>query len=191
MPRKTPLVLAQQGISDTKRGTSEDKEGDDGYHSLDGVSPVDDFESNDSVCEFKSNLRKLLPGLQESSYVVRPGQVKGTRRSARQKKPPTKWNEDARFVAEPPRSVKKISVREGTSEGMPSTPLLISDWSDAQISNYCNACGIFFSDSDSHQIDCINYIRNLEMMKGSPVVGQTETPVEVRQAGASSEARKC
>lgn len=74
---------------------------------------------------------------------------------------------------------------------MPSTPLLIFDWSDAQISNYCNACGIVFPDSDSHQIDCINYIRNLEMMKGSPVVGQTETPVEVHQTGASSEACEC
>lgn len=107
MPRQTPLVLAQQGISDTKRGTSEDKEGDDGYHSLERDSPVDDFESDDSVCEFESNLRKLLPGLQESSSVVRPGQVKGIRRSAWQKKPSTKWNEDAGSVAEPPRSVKK------------------------------------------------------------------------------------
>lgn len=97
-----------------------------------------------------------------SSSAVHLDQKMGTRLSERQKKPSTKCNEHAGFVAEPPRSVKKKSAREGTLEGMPSTLLLIFDWLDAQISSYCNACGIVFTDSESHLVDCINYIRNLE-----------------------------
>lgn len=84
--------------------------------------------------------------------------------------------------------MKKKSAKEGTLEGMPYTPLLIFDWLDAQISSYCNACGIVFTNSESYLVDCINYIRNLGSVKGVPVEGQTETLVEVHQEGTSSEA---
>lgn len=44
-------------------------------------------------------------------------------------------------------------------EGTSSKPLLISDWSNAQFSYYCNACGIDFGDSAN---ECFNHIPMLE-----------------------------
>lgn len=51
-----------------------------------------------------------------------------------------------------------------TFEGTPSNALLISNWSNAQIANYCDACCIFFSESVN---DCLNHICILEKNRAS------------------------
>lgn len=86
------------------------------------------------------------------------------------------FNEDAGFIVEPPKSIKKkVSSRgRGIAEGT-SKPLLLSDWSNAQISNYCDACGIVFANS---VLDCINHIRMLEQLRSAFVVRPAETSVE-------------
>lgn len=45
--------------------------------------------------------------------------------------------------------------------------------------NYCNACGIDFTDSES---DCLNKIRLLELVRSALVSGQEETSAEVRDS---------
>lgn len=58
-----------------------------------------------------------------------------TRRSERPKKPSSRFTENAGFVAEPPKSSKKKNLKGDHLEGTKSLPLLINDWSDAQILN--------------------------------------------------------
>lgn len=65
-------------------------------------------------------------------------------------------------MAEPPRSTKKKFMRDESAEGTPSMPLLISDWSNAQIASYCYVCGISFDGSALHLDECIDFIRKVE-----------------------------
>lgn len=60
-------------------------------------------------------------------------------------------------------------------EGTKALPLLINNWSDAQILKYSNGCGIKFFD-EVH--DCINDIRMLE--RNRIAKGPVETSTEVR-----------
>lgn len=117
------------------------------------------MESDDSFSEFKRNLRVLLPSLHSSSEGGPIENLQGTRKSKRHKKPSSRFNEETGFVAEPPRSTKKKGTSGESSKGTHVKPLLISDWSDAQIIQYCNDCGIDFSGNVN---DCIMHIRSLE-----------------------------
>lgn len=82
-------------------------------------------------------------------------QPKGTRRSERPRKTPSRFNEDT----EPPKSTKKKVSKEEHLEGTSSKPLLISDWTDVQIASYCDLCGITFID---YVNEYINHIRMVE-----------------------------
>lgn len=65
-------------------------------------------------------------------------------------------------MAEPPRSTKKKSLRGDLPEGMSTKLLLISDWTNAQLVNYCSACGILFDASALHENECLEYIHKVE-----------------------------
>lgn len=99
------------------------------------------------------------------------------------KKPSFKWNEEARYVAEPPRSTKKKVLHGEPLKGMSSKPLFISNWSNAQIASYCYACGILFDDYALHMDAFIDYIRKVEKTRSLSCVGshveQAETSPEV------------
>lgn len=120
-------------------------------------SPDDDFELDDSMTEFEQNLRELMPGLRKESSSVHMEKPKGTRKSKRQKKPSSKWNEDDGFLAEPLKSAKKIGTGRHR-EGISSKLLLVSNWSNVQILNYYNTCGISFFETDSYLNECISHI---------------------------------
>lgn len=115
-----------------------------------------------------------MPGLQEENSLVPMEQPKGTRKSKRQKEPSSKWNDDSSFLVGPPKLSKKNVVRGGNGEGTSSKPLLISDWSNAQILINCNAYGITFTESDSYLNDCITYIHMLETSKSVPSRGRQD-----------------
>lgn len=87
-------------------------------------------------------------------------------------------------MAEPPRLTKKKALREESAEGTPFRPLLISDWSNAQITSYCNACGISFDGSASHLDECIDFIRKVEKSRSLTCVSSN-----LEQAEISSEVR--
>lgn len=93
-----------------------------------------------------------------------------------QKKPSSRFNEDAGFVAEPPKSTKKKGTPRGDTAEDTSKPFLLSDWSHAQIANYCEVCGIVFDDSVS---DSIAHIRMLEKLRSASVRRPAETFIEV------------
>ncbi|KAH7669137.1 hypothetical protein IHE45_11G057900 [Dioscorea alata] len=72
--------------------------------------------ANDSGSDFEAKIRKILPGSYgDANPDPVPAQEKpsleGTRRSERHKKPSSRWNEVAGFVA--PRSAKKKGTRTG------------------------------------------------------------------------------
>lgn len=139
------------------------KDSDKGVDSNDpNVSESEDIEEVYASDDSRRSLKELLPGLKGGSSPT--SEVpKGVRKSERQKKPSSRWNEEAGFWAEPPRSTKKKVLRDEPSEGTPSMPLLISDWSKVQFAKYCNACGISFDDSVSNLDACYDFIRNIEM----------------------------
>lgn len=83
------------------------------------------FKSDDSISVFEHNLRELLLGFQEDRVVGQLEQHQVTKRSERQKKPSTKWNENAGFVAKVPRFAKKKVTPGETLVGTSSKPLLI------------------------------------------------------------------
>lgn len=83
-------------------------------------------------------------------------------------------------MVKPPRLTKKKVARGDTSEGTSSKPLLISDWSNAQILSYYNACGITFANFDSHVNDCVKHICLLEKSKVTLISGKTKNSSEVR-----------
>lgn len=149
-----------------------------GSQSIVRESPTSSAESEDSVSDFERKLRVLLPDLPGAADDSTVDQPKGYRRSERPKKPSSRFNEDAGFVNEPPKSSKKkAAVRGDTAEGI-SKPLLLSDWYDVQIEKYCEACGIVFVDSVS---DSIAHIRMLEQLSSASVQRPAETSVEVRE----------
>lgn len=115
----------------------------------------DSWQTEDSKTDFEEKIRRLL----------RTGQTEdinqGARKSERRKKPSSHWNKEAGFISQPPRSVKKKVNYTPSLEGTSSAPLLITDWSDIQLNNYCNACGIVF-DSIHHRDNCFAHLRMLE-----------------------------
>lgn len=78
---------------------------------------------------------------------------------------------------EVPKSAKKKGVDGDSDKGALTKPLFIADWSNAQIVKYCDACGIFFSDSVN---DCINHVRNLEKLHASGPLGIVPSSSEGR-----------
>ncbi|KAH7690551.1 Zinc finger CCHC-type protein [Dioscorea alata] len=139
-------------------------------------TPVTSLDSDDHASDFDRNLQALLTdfqGGQVASAVVPPS---GTRRSDRPKKPPSRFNEDAGYLSDLPKSTKKKSTRMETPGGTPAKPLLISEWSYAQLAKYCDACGVSFIDSE---IDCLNHIRCLESNQASSSRGPATTSMEV------------
>lgn len=140
-----------------------------------GDLPEIDSGTDDSESEFDKTIRLMLPGLCSGPSEDQQPLPPGARRSERQKKPSSRWNEDAGFVPEPPRSVKKKCTRDELREGTASKPLCLNDWTDAQLLSYCSSCGIDFIDSSSHKIDCIRHIRLLEKNKSTPSRGVAET----------------
>lgn len=137
-------------------------------HSLLAVSesPESLYESDDSISEFEKNLRELLPDLHggfDSNAAELP---RSARQSERQKKPFSRFNEEAGYIAEPPKSTKKKGIRSDNGEGTTSKPHLITDLNNVQLANYCDACGISFTESAN---DCLNHIRKLELSRIAPV----------------------
>lgn len=147
---------------------------DDNQHDLGGTgsqsrvreSPTSSAKSEDSVPVFERKLRILLLDLPCTVEESTADQPKSTCRSERPKKPSSRFTADASFVAELPKSTKKkVTPRGDTAEGT-SKPLLLSDWSNAQIAKYCEACGIVFTDPLS---DSIAHIRMLEQLRSTSV----------------------
>lgn len=101
----------------------------------------------------------------------------GTRKSERQKKPSSRFNEEVGYLAEVPKSAKIKAVGGKGAKGTSSKPLLIFYWSNVQIANYCDACGISFSD---HVIDCVNHIHSLELLKAVNLTGVAVSSSEGR-----------
>lgn len=118
-----------------------------------------------------------MPSLQGGSDSLAMKQSLGIRRSERPKNPYSHFNEDAKYVAEPPRLVKKKVSRGDPGKGTTLKSLLLSNWSDAQIARYCDACGISFTDSAS---ECFNHLRLLE---------QSQMPLSRESLATSSEGR--
>lgn len=83
------------------------------------------------MSEFEQNLRELLLDMhgETDSQVVE--QSIGTRKSERQKKPLTRLNEEAGYLAEPPKSTKKKWTMSDYATGTSSKLLFILDWTDA------------------------------------------------------------
>lgn len=73
-------------------------EGDD-TQSAQLVSHDTDLDSDDSMSEFERNLKELMPDL-HSGIETR---TKGTRKSERPKRPSSRFNEEAGFLAKPPK----------------------------------------------------------------------------------------
>lgn len=59
------------------------------------------------MAEFERNLKILMPDLHGGTDLLSLGQALGTRKSERQKKPSSWFNEEAGYLAEPPKSTKK------------------------------------------------------------------------------------
>lgn len=173
----THIEVAQDDYQSVDKVSSEMANDDKVIESdIEGASN-NDVDSEDSVSEFERNLRELLPNFQGSSSTGITEFPKGSRRSERHKKPSTRFNEDAGYLPEPPRSTKKKLAQDEALEGTQSKPLLISDWSNAQLVNYCNDCGITFSDAAN---ECLNNIRAVELAGMKSFPEQAETSVEVR-----------
>lgn len=118
------LVIPATGV---ERSVEElkDLEGID-TQSTDGALPDHISESDASVLEFEMNLLELLPDLPVGKSSSTADQPKGTRRSGRPKKPPSRFDEKAE---QPKSSKKKVSSGEAL-EGTSLKPLLISDCSN-------------------------------------------------------------
>lgn len=69
-------------------------------------------------------------------------------------------------MAEPPKSTKKKTTKGDPSEGTIIKPLLINDWSEAQILNYYNACGINFSEAIHDYIKHIHFVELKRLASG-------------------------
>lgn len=134
--------------------------------------------SDNSISEFERNFWVLLPDLHDGTKLITSEQPQGTRRNRRPKKPSSRFNEDARFLAEPPKSAKKNVLKGDILEDTATKPLLISNWSDVKISSYCNACGINFAEST---YVFITHIRILEKTHITPSRSLAATFSEVRE----------
>lgn len=63
------------------------------------LSPDMDIDSDDSMSEFERNIRKLLPDLQRGQESSVNRQSTGIRKSERQKKPSSRFTEEAGYLA--------------------------------------------------------------------------------------------
>lgn len=72
---------------------------------------------------------------------------------------------------------KEEGFRTGiqSPEGTAATPFLISEWSNVQLDNYCNACGIDLVETHSHKVACFEHIRLLESNCAAHFKGPVET----------------
>lgn len=93
--------------------------------------------------DFEERIRHLLHTGQTEDI------TQGARRSECRKKPSSCWNKEAGFIPQPPILAKKKGISTLPLDCTSSDLLLISDWVDIQLINYCNACGILF-DSLAH-----------------------------------------
>lgn len=75
------------------------------------------YESDDSVSEFERNLRELMPNLLRGSKSVIAEQPRSTQRSESPKKHSSRFNEEAGYIVEPPKSTKKKVSRDDIEEG--------------------------------------------------------------------------
>ena len=73
-------------------------------------------------------------------------------------------DQDARYLAQTPRSARKKGASGHSPEGTSFDPLSISAWSDLQLANYCLACGIDFNDQHNHKSNCLEHSRKLESL---------------------------
>lgn len=101
----------------------------------------------------------MLPDIPVGKSSLTSNQPKCTRRSGRPKKP---------------KSSKEKVLRGDVLEGTSLKPLLILDWSNVQITNYCGAYGVDFTMSVN---DCIDHMRLLESSRSYR--GMAETSSEV------------
>lgn len=60
-----------------------------------------DIDLNDSITEFKSNLRELMPNFQSGNEAVSVDNLQETRKNERQKKPSSRFNEEAGYLVKP------------------------------------------------------------------------------------------
>lgn len=97
--------------------------------SLDHIS-----ESDDLMFEFERNLRELLLGL-HSGKDVASFSNNGKLNEVRDQKSPLRGSLSKLNHRSQP---KRKLVAMDNLEGIPSRPLLIYDWSDLQISSYCD-----------------------------------------------------
>lgn len=94
-------------------------------HSADKLSSDLEGDSDESASKFERNFRELMLGFQSSSQSGHRDRPMGSRRSERQKKPTSRFNEEVGFIPERPRSTKKKILQEGSSKGIISKPLLL------------------------------------------------------------------
>lgn len=113
-----------------------------------------------------------MPDLLEGFKVDTSMQPKGTRRSERRKKPSSHFKEKAGFIVQRSDRTKKKALRWDAEEGTTSKPLLISDWTNTQLSSYCDACSISFTDFAN---ECFNHIRKLEKSLSAPLQEQASS----------------
>lgn len=71
------------------------------------VSSYSNYDSDDTISEFEKNLRVLLPDLPAGGEA---DHSHGTRRSERKKKPSLRFNEEAGYITETPKSSKKKGI---------------------------------------------------------------------------------
>lgn len=81
----------------------------------------------------------LLPDLHGGSEPTAGEQALTTWKSERKKKPSSRYNEEAGFI---------------------------SDWNDAQLVKYIDACGISFTNDMNA---CLNHLRQLELLHLAPL----------------------
>lgn len=84
---------------------------------VDKVNLDSDPDCDDSFAEFESNLRVLLPNLPSGVQNSSEDLGMGTRKSGRVKKPSSRFNEEAGYLPEPPRSAKKKGIGGDNSGG--------------------------------------------------------------------------
>lgn len=133
--------------------------------------------TDDSDTDFEIKIKRLLHSGQIEDV------TQNTRRSERMKKPSSRWNEEAGFISQPPRSAKKKGTSTSPPEGTSSNHLLINDWTDIQLHNYAKACGITF-DSIHLRDKCFAHIRMLESSRSTPVGDVAGTSKTIPASGS-------
>lgn len=119
------FLESTQGTWDNACKSRERMEEEKNNQAVDPDLPEAKLDSDDSVFEYERNLIELMQGLQEDSSSMHLGQLEqhnGTRHSERQKMRSSKWNDNAGFLAKPPRSTKRKLARGNTAVDMAKGP---------------------------------------------------------------------